>query len=70
MTNFIATLFSAILVFLLYVLIIGSVVMWLWNYIMPTVFGLPELSWLQSLGIYALAQLFFQARVTLRTHKN
>ena len=70
MTDFISTLFSAILVFLLYVLIIGSVVMWLWNCIMPTVFGLPKLSWLQSLGIYALAQLFFQSRVTLHLNKN
>lgn len=65
MTDFITALFSAVIVFLICVLIIGTVVMWLWNFLMPTIFGLPELTWLQSLGMYALAQMFFQSRVTL-----
>lgn len=65
MTDFITALFSAVIVFLIYVLIVGTVVMWLWNFLMPTIFGLPELTWLQSLGMYALAQMFFQSRVTL-----
>lgn len=66
MTDFITAVFSAVIVFLLYVLIVGTVVMWLWNFLMPTIFGLPELTWLQSLGMYALAQMLFQSRVTLK----
>lgn len=69
MTDFITAVFSAVIVFLIYVLIVGTVVMWLWNFLMPTIFGLTELTWLQSLGMYALAQMFFQSRVTLNTNK-
>lgn len=68
--DFITAVFSAVIVFLIYVLIVGTVVMWLWNWLMPMIFGLPELTWMQSLGIYALAQMFFQSRVTLNNNTN
>lgn len=70
MMDFITAVFSAVIVFLIYVLIVGTVVMWLWNWLMPMIFGLPELTWMQSLGIYALAQMFFQSCVTLNNNTN
>lgn len=34
--------------------------MWLWNYVMPTIFSLPEISVLQALALLFLAQIFFK----------
>ena len=33
------------------------VVMLLWNWLMPALFGLPEISYLQSLGLLVLSKL-------------
>lgn len=49
----------AFLVTILTILIIGTIVMWLWNFIMPDVFGLPHLNWFQSIVLYFLAHLLF-----------
>ncbi len=34
-------------------------VMLLWNWLMPAIFGLGAISWLQSLGLLALAKILF-----------
>lgn len=35
--------------------------MWLWNYVMPTVFGMPEVSVFQTLALLFLAEIFFKS---------
>jgi hypothetical protein len=42
-------------------LLFGLVVMVLWNWIMPEVFGLPPLTYWQSWGIVLLAHILFKA---------
>jgi hypothetical protein len=37
----------------------GFVIMWLWNALMPEIFGLPVLSYWQAVGILILAKLMF-----------
>ena len=46
--------------FFLIFLALGSLlVMLLWNALLPTIFGLKEVSFLQALGLLLLARLFF-----------
>jgi len=35
-------------------------IMWLWNWLMPTLFGLVEINWLQALGISILTGFLFR----------
>lgn len=39
--------------------VLGFVVMKLWNWLMPFLFNLPELSFWQALGLFALSKLLF-----------
>lgn len=36
--------------------------MWLWNALVPDIFGLPKLIWLQALGLLVLARMLFGGR--------
>lgn len=40
-------------------LLFGYVVMWLWNWLMPAVFGLGVITFWQAVGIIILARLIF-----------
>jgi hypothetical protein len=43
----------------LFALVFGVVVKWLWNMLMPAVFGLGEITFWQAFGIVILAKLLF-----------
>jgi hypothetical protein len=38
----------------------GAVTMWLWNWLMPTIFKLPEIGFWQAIGLIVLAHIFFK----------
>jgi hypothetical protein len=40
-------------------ILLGFVVMWLWNWLMPSIFGLGTIKYWQAVGLFALAKLFF-----------
>ena len=40
-------------------LILGFVVMWLWNWLMPEIFGLGTITYWQGFGIFFLAKILF-----------
>lgn len=40
-------------------LIFGFLVKWLWNWLMPDIFGLAPISYWQAFGLLLLAKLFF-----------
>lgn len=40
-----------------FVLLITWVTMGLWNFVMPTVFNLPEIDWMQAAALLLLARL-------------
>lgn len=50
-------------------LIIGLPIKWLWNWIMPKLFGLPEISFWMALGIALLVSILFGGVVKVKTDK-
>lgn len=38
-------------------ILFGFVIMWLWNWLMPEVFGLPALNYWQAVGLFILLKL-------------
>jgi hypothetical protein len=42
-------------------LLFGFIVMWLWNWLMPEIFGLPEISYWQGWGLVVLAHILFKS---------
>jgi hypothetical protein len=39
--------------------VFGTITMWLWNALLPPLFGLPVLSWLQAAGLLVLCRVLF-----------
>jgi hypothetical protein len=37
----------------------GFVILWLWNWLMPMLFGLREITYWQAIGIFLLAKILF-----------
>jgi len=56
----IGSVLAAILMIVLVALILGFPLMWLWNWLMPTIFNLPEITFWQALGLNALATILFK----------
>lgn len=54
-----AWVLGGVLLALLFALVFGYFVMLLWNWLMPVVFGLPEITYLQAAGIIVLTRLLF-----------
>lgn len=50
-------------------LIIGLPIKWLWSWIMPKLFGLPEISFWMALGIALLVSILFGGVVKVKTNK-
>ena len=48
-----------ILAAIVFLLLLGYGFMWLWNWLMPEVFGLPMLSYWKAVGILFMAKLLF-----------
>jgi hypothetical protein len=40
--------------------VLGLAVMWLWNWLMPSLFGLPALTFVQAVGLLVLCHLLFK----------
>ena len=43
----------------LFALVLGVVVQWLWNWLMPDIFGLKQISYWQAFGLLLLGRLLF-----------
>lgn len=48
--------------FMGFVALAGLAVMYLWNWLMPEIFGLSAITWVQSLGLLALSRILFGGR--------
>ncbi len=42
---------------------LGYLIMWLWNSLMPGIFGLPEITYWQAVGIFVLAKIIFGSSI-------
>ncbi len=49
------------------VLLLCCPVMWLWNWLMPVIFGLPKIGLLQTLGLLVLSGLLFHTGVRVKS---
>jgi hypothetical protein len=47
------------LAFLIFIVIGSLVVQFLWNWLVPDIFGLRRVTWLESLGLLALSRIMF-----------
>jgi len=61
-------IFLVIGILMLAVIIFGAPLMILWNWIMPTIFGLPEIGFWQACGLQLLATILFKP--TIKTNKD
>ena len=44
-------------------LVLGLAVMWLWNWLMPDLFGLPEIDYWKAVGLFVLCHLLFKGHL-------
>ena len=59
-----------VLTFIAVAAICNTVGWLLWNWVMPVVFNLPTITWLQSLGLYLLIQFIFRINFKYNDIKN
>jgi hypothetical protein len=57
----IGMVFIGVIVAVLFALVFGFVVKWLWNFLMPDLFGLARITYLQAFAMIVLAKLLFGA---------
>lgn len=55
---------GAVALMLAFAAIMSLPVMLLWDWLMPTIFGLPEITWLQAWGLMFLCALLFKSNVS------
>ena len=51
--------FFMIVIVIVFAFLVGYVVMWLWNWLMPTIFGLTTITYWQAVGLLVLAKFLF-----------
>ena len=61
-------IFLVIGILMLAVILFGAPLMVLWNWIMPTIFGLPEIGFWQACGLQLLATILIKP--TIKTNKD
>ena len=58
----IVTMFLLVAVAVAFIsLLLGFPVMWLWNWLMPTIFGLKTITFWQAVGLMFLSSLLFKS---------
>jgi hypothetical protein len=48
------------------VMLLGYPVMWLWNWLMPVIFGLPYITFYQAVGLNLMSTILFKSSVTVK----
>ena len=66
MKQIIETTLTAILIIAFAAVLLGYPLMWLWNWLMPSIFGLTEITFWQALGLNALATILFKPTVNTK----
>lgn len=54
---------TVIAVFIVMTAITNTFIWLLWNNLMPQIFNLPSLTWIQMLGFYIMIRLFFGIKI-------
>lgn len=69
-TRIIGVAAATALMFIIIAGILGLPVMWMWNYVIPPLFGLPEMNFWQALWGLLLARMLFTDGSLAITSKN
>ena len=64
--EFLAVIFVGIALLFIVAALMSLPVMLLWDWLMPTIFGLPEITWLQAWGLLFLCGLLFRSHTTVK----
>ena len=64
MNNFVIGLLTVIGILGIVALILGLPLMLLWNWLMPTLFGLPIITFWQAVGLNFLSSILFKTTYT------
>jgi hypothetical protein len=67
MSNIIEAILYIVGILMLAMILLGGPLMLLWNWLMPNIFGLPEITFWQACGLQVLATILFKA--TVKTNK-
>ena len=59
--EFAAAILLGIGLMIIVCIIISLPTMLLWNWLMPVIFGLPTITWLQALGLCILCSILFKS---------
>ena len=59
----IGSILATILIVTVVALILGFPLMWLWNWLMPTIFNLPVITFWQALGLNALSAILIKPTI-------
>ena len=62
--DIIAAIISVVGLFILISLLMAAPVMWLWDWLMPTIFGLKEITLFQAWGLNFLCGLLFKSNTS------
>ena len=54
------------IVLIILTFIYSGILMWVWNMIMPVLFGLPMISFWQALGIYIISNILFKGSSSIK----
>ena len=66
MNDVIESILTAILLVAVAAIILGFPLMWLWNWLMPIIFNLPEITFWQALGLNALSAILIKPSITTK----
>jgi hypothetical protein len=59
-------LFAGLIILFVMAALVSLPVMLLWDWLMPTIFGLKEITWFQAWGLLFLCGLLFKSDITVK----
>jgi hypothetical protein len=59
-------LFAGLIILFVMAALVSLPVMLLWDWLMPTIFGLKEITWFQAWGLLFLCGLLFKSHTTVK----
>ena len=66
MKNNIESVFAFLGIIAIIIIILGYPLMLLWNWLIPTIFGLPEITLWQALGLSLLSTILFKSPPSIK----
>lgn len=62
----ISAVLLSVIIWLLISLVTGVIVMYLWNWLMPDIFGLTTITYWQGMGLSSLCSILFKPTISIK----